>query len=112
MKNKSQKTVATQWSMIDLYDMLMFEIEPELLSDAVGELDELYKNETKEEHQERMDRYKVAFQTFSDRFGKMLDLWKVQLKDFDKAILSAIKAKAGAEESGRLSGIEQSLDNI
>jgi hypothetical protein len=57
--NPSQPGTA-QW----IYDEIMRHIEPDLLTTRVIHLDEIYKNETKEEGLKRMACYEKAFQIF------------------------------------------------
>lgn len=46
----------------ELYDALMAHIEPELTSAASKLIEEKYKNETPQNHKERMQRYALAFE--------------------------------------------------
>jgi hypothetical protein len=51
---------------LSVRDMIMQNIEPELCSDQLVLLDELYAGETPEEHAERMKRYERAYVLFDE----------------------------------------------
>lgn len=49
-----------------IYDLIMWEIEPELTSDVIPTLEAKYANETSEEKSIRMERYTFAFEAFDE----------------------------------------------
>lgn len=56
-----------------LYDFFMSHIEPDLVSASLPKLDEPYKGETKEEHDERYAQYTVAFAICERAMKEFLD---------------------------------------
>lgn len=93
-----------------LYDALMYDIEPELVTHMLSVLPEIYDRETPEEKQERAKRYAKAFETFSERFGEILDLWKSELVAFKEKALTSFKERSTKEDASHLSDIEHSID--
>src|SRR4051812_49121399 len=76
MTHKQQKVSAL--SPIQLYDIVMARIEPELTSEGMKTLDERAKNETKEQKITRLERYQKAFDTFD---AVIADVSKMALDD-------------------------------
>jgi len=107
---KTQST-EKQWTMQEIYDLLMFEIEPELMSDMITLLPEIYKGETSEQHEERMERYREAFEVFYRRFDMLLALWKNELGVFKKEIMREFEAKVLRKEGKDISQIQQDIQN-
>ena len=100
---------AATWTVEELYDLIMYEIEPELLTPMIPELEKIYKNETKEEHVERMERYRQAFMVFYERFDMLLMLWKNELEVFRKEALRQLEEKVQkGEEQGASAGLDHS----
>ena len=84
----------TQW-VLWLYDQIMGQIEPDLLSGSIPLLDEKYKSETPEQHKERMNAYEQAFKIFDEVF-----------KEMSGGIYSEIKQMKHAAQHGR-NAVEQ-----
>lgn len=93
-----------------LYNALMLEIEPELVTHIVPDLDEIYAGETPEERKERGNRYAEAFELFAERFSKILDLWKEEVQMFKEKALAEFRQKSTKEDAKHLSDIEHSID--
>jgi hypothetical protein len=93
-----------------LYDMLMYDIEPELVTEMLPELPEIYANETEEEREERAERYARAFSLFSESLGDILALWKDELVAFRNQAFASFKEKSRQEDAEHLSDIEHSID--
>lgn len=110
-KQTKAKPQVQQWTMQEIYDLLMFDIEPELLSDMIGKLPEIYAGESGERHAERMERYREAFAVFYQRFDMMLTLWKVDLDVFKKEIMNKFKTEALSDEGREISKIQQDIQN-
>ena len=54
----------------EVYDGLMVDIEPELLSANIPHLDEPYVGESEEDRKKRYDRYTEAFAKYDEAFAK------------------------------------------
>ncbi len=65
--------------MEEIYNILMSEIEPELMTGMIPMLDDLYIEETPEEKKERGERYARAFILFQERFQDFCGAWKQSL---------------------------------
>lgn len=112
MAKKTQKPSTEQnWSMQEIYDLLMFDIEPELMSDILPLLPELYKGEPAEQRAERMERYREAFTVFYQKFDMLLTLWQNELDVFRKEIFRSFEEKALAKEGEDISQIQQNIQN-
>jgi hypothetical protein len=106
-KHSATDVAARDWSAEQLYDIIMYEIEPELLSTMIPLLPDLYRGESASQHEARMERYRQAFRIFTERFEKLLVLWKGELEKFRKEVFREVEAKVQAEEGrGPISRIE------
>lgn len=106
----SQKTdTAGTFAIEDLYDLLMVEIEPDLTTDMLPLLDEMYAGETEEERKNRSERYAEAFQEFAVRFDKAMAIWKEQILKFKEKAFGIAREKSGKEDAQALSEMERSF---
>ena len=92
-----------QWTMVDLYDLLMGEIEPDLMSAVIPKLAKLYAGETPGEARARAERYARAFATFDERLETVLTFWRKGLRRMQAQAVPGT-ARSGEEEgaSGQL----------
>ncbi len=90
----------------DIYNLLMYEIEPELITDMIPELDEWYGDESEEEKMERGDRYHDAFEVLFTRLVNINDAWKGEIASLKDKVLSKYKSDASGKEEQRLGEIE------
>ena len=97
--------------MQEIYDLLMFDINPELMSDMITLLPEIYKGESKEQHAERMEHYQESFEIFYQRFDMLLSLWKNELNVFKKEAFREFEAKALSGEDEDISQLQQDIQN-
>ena len=110
MKQTSKTAQGTpSWTIEDIYNMLMFDIEPELMTNILPDLEELYPNESEEEKKERLARYAKAFEEFTMKFEEFMGAWKEQLHDFKKNILAHFKQESGAQDKTDLENLERSF---
>lgn len=94
-----------------LYDMLMAEIEPELCSMELPLLEERYAGETPEEHEERMNRYELAYAVF-DEAVKVLDDDVVTTVEIMKgAALEKDKFESAASDNVAMKKLESDFDS-
>lgn len=96
--------------MQDIYDLLMFPIEPELTTDMIPELDHLYKDETPEQRKERAERYAHAYEVFQDRFDEFTQLWKGNLRELKEEIMNISRQSASQSEAKKMASLERSFD--
>ena len=79
----------------EIYDAIMGQIEPELVSTVIPTLPEKYKNETEEEKQKRCDRYNKAFEDCYKRYALFIADLTQQVHRYQK------QAMRSAEEWNR-----------
>ena len=89
----------------EVYDALMQEIEPELISDNIPKLKEQYKNETPEEWQKRKKKY-------NDAFAKLYEKYDSYLADLDQRIHRYHRETVGAIEKQSRAGEERAIDQM
>ena len=70
----------------DLYDIIMRGIEPELVSDNLDQLDQLYKEETPAENIKRLERYQQAITKCNQLWSQCMAHWESALQ------MAALKA--------------------
>ena len=110
-KQKSKKQEGKDLTLEDLYNLLMYDIEPDLMSERIPHLDAIYAGESAEERKARGERYAAAFEEFTLRFSVLMEAWKSALLTFKDAALKQFKQEAAVEDAAKLSEIEQSFDN-
>lgn len=76
-----------------IYDMLMYEIEPDLMSETIPFLDEFYEGETNEERVARGQRYVLAFEEAKRRFMLLIENAKHELTLVKKNQLSLFEER-------------------
>lgn len=110
MPTQKAKSSTTQWSVEDIYNKLMLDIEPELVTYMLPELPAMYREEKKTERQSRLERYTKAFEVFAERFSVLLVLWTEELRAFRKSVFNALKEQSGAKDAQKLTDIGRSLE--
>lgn len=93
----------------DLYDTIMGEIEPELVSTVYPTLDEKYKNETPDEKAARQARYDKAFVEYERRFALYTNKWNGELRAFQTGVSRALEADDRAEDETIMSQLESAF---
>ncbi|NOS68298.1 MAG: hypothetical protein HOO67_08160 [Candidatus Peribacteraceae bacterium] len=84
----------------ELYDALMSHIEPELVTEYAKTLDEHYKNETPENHTQRMKRYDLAFERYEEAYREYMATLDAQVTRYRKQAFSHTESQDRfAEES-------------
>lgn len=81
----------TDFTLEDIYNMIMLDIEPDLATFNIESLTEKYTEETEEEKNKRMKRYTDAFKKCADTFGVCMHTWK-------KEFLRVRREALGTEE--------------
>lgn len=95
-KTTSKWTNAARKKMADeLYDSIMKDIEPDLLTSNLSKLEEQYKDESEEERAIRMLRYDAANKEFNER----LDSYVAEVKESARTKRrKALKEKEAADQ--------------
>lgn len=79
-------------SAVELYDLLMKDIEPELLSNAIAGLALKYRKETKEEAAKRAERYAKAFAAYDRKLEIYIGELNAQIRKFGKEAAASMEA--------------------
>jgi len=112
MSKKTTQEPPVELTMEDIYNMLMYDIEPDLMTSSLPELDAIYADETDEEREARADRYAEAFRECSRRLDGVLSVWMDEFLGCRDDLLKKLRSKAGEEDAEKLSDIEDSLGNL
>ena len=75
----------------EVYNLIMREIEPELTTDMLPTLGELYPDETPQEWKKRQERYQRAFALYETRFTALMDQWKQDIVRARDALVASSK---------------------
>ncbi|HCX21379.1 MAG TPA: hypothetical protein DHN29_05660 [Cytophagales bacterium] len=96
----------------EVYNMIMREIEIDLTTDNVSLMTEKYKDEAPEEKKERMERYKKAFATFTERYKEYQNKQTGDIRSFGKKLKTSVETKATATESDELANLESAMSEL
>lgn len=92
-----------------LYNSIMGQIEPELLSVNLEAIPTLCANETPEQRTARVTRYKAAFEEYDRRFDEHCRMWDEQLHNYKREAIEYIENQAQVNDIAELQVIESSL---
>ena len=101
---QSQQT--PQW----LYDEIMLQIEPDLVTDQIPLLEERYKDEPENERQARMERYDRAFDAFDTELQNFSDELYARMEEDKAAIQSTRDMAEQDEKKSAVARLESALD--
>lgn len=101
---------AHQQAVIEIYNALMFEIEPDLTTEIMPLLDEMYAEESPEQKGERMARYVKAYETFSERFSELMAAMREKLLAQKQEELAAYEEKEQAADTQHISDIDRDIN--
>lgn len=93
-----------------LYDILMGVIEPDLTLEMLPILDEIYKDETDEQHEERMKRYALAMVEFKKRSQKFTQDVKAEFLSIKNRAVTIAKNINTNQEQKNVDALAQSLE--
>lgn len=96
----------------ELYDRIMGEIEPELVSNVLPTLKDRYVQETAEERMARAERYQHAFAEYEARLQEYAEDWNAQFRTFKRTALASLENAHRGDESGDLNALESSMQNL
>lgn len=93
----------------EVYDSIMGEIEPELLTANIPHLDEQYVNETEEDRAARYERYNTAYAAYDEAYAK----WEADLNtlvtSYRHDALSSAEAQSKQDDETAMTQLEQSF---
>jgi hypothetical protein len=112
MATKTQKkNPEEQLRFEDLYNLIMHDIEQELCTDMIPHLEEIYKDENKEDRIERFAHYSQCFKIFLVVLKEVLNDTEEEILAFKHDFVEKMKGKVKDIEKANLSEIEHSLDD-
>lgn len=95
-----------------IYDEIMGQIEPELLSTVLPTLKEKYKDETPQQAQERNARYDAAFAEYDKRYAQyMVDL-STKVHALQRTVRADEEKDVKTAEAQELSSLESSISSL
>jgi len=106
---QTQTPIADVHDIIELYDALMWEIEPELTTELLPDIEFMYENETPEEHKLRAEWYAIAFEQLNDRMTKFSADAKNHLTGIKNHIITLAQKDSAEDDKGHLEDVERSL---
>jgi hypothetical protein len=92
-----------------LYDAIMGQIEPELVSANLPFAADAFAQETAEQRAERARRYQAAFDEYDRRFEMHITQWDEQLRTYKRHAMSYIEGQARGEDNNEIASIESSI---
>lgn len=95
-----------------LYDVVMRDVEPDLLSYNLPKLAEFYKDETPAEHSNRMERYRTAYTKFEQAWRDFLTKVQMQVTSGQKMALEQKEASDRASEQGSVHAAATAIDSL
>ncbi len=95
----------------DLYNILMGAIEPDLTTEMIPVLDEMYFGETQEENAARMKRYAQAIELFRARAAEFADNFKSAIWQIGEHAMNLAKDAQEKADADSLTQTESDLNN-
>ncbi|HVW67168.1 MAG TPA: hypothetical protein VHA78_05595 [Candidatus Peribacteraceae bacterium] len=94
----------------EIYDLIMSQIEPDLVSTQLPLLAQKYATETPEDKKARAQRYNKAFAEYDKKFQEYCDTWDADLRAYKRQAIQTIEKNAReGQETDQLASIEHSL---
>lgn len=90
----------------EIYDGLMADIEPDLVSDAIPLIDAKYAGETPEQTAERLARYNAAYAEYDRQFTQWADEMEVLVNAYRKDALKLEEQDSKVQENAELGNLE------
>ncbi len=102
-------TTHKEW-LQNLYDALMRQVEPELTSDLIDDVEFFYLDETPEERSERMEHYREALHIVEERFEAIVGAWREELLAMKKKFMKKKDMEQHETDQTAASMIEKKFD--
>jgi hypothetical protein len=96
----------------DLYNQLMAEIEPELLSENLPLLEQKYRGETPADAKARAERYTKAFEAYDKKLKGYLGELDEKVRGYQRQALKSAEAHEREEEDVKLHSIEDTFSSM
>ena len=95
----------------EVYNGIMGAIEPELMTDALPTLAAKYAQETQEQRDARMERYKKAFLAYGKAYQEFVQKQDGALRKYKSSVMGAVEHNAGAEDTTAMRNFESLIAN-
>jgi hypothetical protein len=96
-----------------IYDQIMAEIDPELVTDSLTTLSEKYKDETPEQAAARSARYDAAFAEYDKRYAAYMTDLGGKVKSLQRTVRAGIENDERAEEqASTLNNLESTISSM
>ncbi|MCA9370925.1 MAG: hypothetical protein KC680_03120 [Candidatus Peregrinibacteria bacterium] len=92
-----------------IYDMIMQEIEPELLTQSIPTLTAKYASETLQQRTERFARYEKAYKEYDKAYEVYMQNVQLQVRVYKKEALQSAEHTSLQKEESLLKKLEQSF---
>jgi uncharacterized protein YukE len=86
MPAAKKEPMAISWTTEDLYNLLMRGIEPDLCTDTLYLLDDMYEEETPQQRSLRMVWYAEAFEQFLERYQQFTEALHGEFRKINTAL--------------------------
>jgi hypothetical protein len=96
---------------IALYNSIMSQIEPDLVTTHLQALYPIIDKDTPEQRKERAARYTAAFMEYEKRFRSRNTAWDAEFKKFKHEAMHAVEEIVLEEEAKNLSSLESSISS-
>jgi len=95
-----------------IYDQIMAQIDPELVTDSLNTLSEKYKDETPEQATARSARYEAAFAEYDKRYAAYMMELGGKVKSLQRTVRAGIESdEHQQEEATTLTNLESSISS-
>lgn len=91
----------------ELYNALMFDIEPELCTWSLPTLSTRYANETDDQYKKRMERYAKAIEIFGKKFSAAMTIWKDELAALQRDAAEILRSQSEDAEKPLIEMLEE-----
>ena len=95
-----------------IYDAIMGEIEPELVSAVIPTLEDTYKEETADEHEARMKRYEEAFSLYDRCYQAYMDKLTGEVRDRKRSARAESEQHEQAERDQEAEAVLAQIANV
>lgn len=96
----------------EIFDSIMKDIEPDLISTNVNTLEEKYGGEPEDQKKARLERYKLAFAEYDKRYKVYMDDLTQKVAEYTKYEMKKIEIKNKEKERQVLADLEASIMSL
>ena len=93
----------------DIYDYLMQEIEPDLVTSNAQSLEEKYADESAEEQEQRFLRYRKAFAEYKQKKADFFVQMETKVKHFCQERFEKLEAASRSHDDEKVAALEKLL---